>query len=481
MSLSTDDARVLGRLDAHAQARKVRVGDVSPVELVEAAIMRIEALNPALNAVVFEDFDRALTRARNAGGAMAGVSWLLKDGLDYPGMPTRSGSRSRKAAKPAHHSFPFTDCFDTNGLVPLGKTNVPEFALLPTTESVLYGPAINPWAPARSPGGSSGGSAVAVASGMTPIAHAADGGGSTRIPASCCGLVGLKPGRGANRRARGAHIMEDLLSCDSVFSRTVRDAAWAFAAASPGRRPAVVNARADRLRIAVVTESLWGDPAAPEVETVVLSTARLCQSLGHCVDFAVLPVDGPAVLTSFKTLWGFMARDCIAHCRPACDPAVQQAELEPWTLGLAAWSEGVEVTDTADMYLQVYQARHALEGLFQTYDCILSPVLRQPPVALGELAPTQEFGQVMRAMFDYVSYTPLHNMTGHPAISLPLFTTADGVPVGSMFASAHGGEDKLFELAFELEEAQPWRHRWPPLSIGPGQRTSLGQSANNAP
>lgn len=466
-SATLREAFDIGRLDACTQAKLAVDGELTARDLVEAAILRINALNPALNAVVHCDFDAARERVAHATGAMAGVSWLLKDGLDYAGMPTRCGSRSRKNARASDASFPFTERFDAQGLVALGKTNVPEFALLPTTESLLYGPAINPWAREHSPGGSSGGSAVAVASGMTPIAHAADGGGSIRIPASCCGLVGLKPGRGANVRARAPHIMEDLLTCDGVLSRTVRDTAWAFAAAHPEPQSIVNTPIRAPLKIAVHVDNLWGAPPHRDVEDALMKTAHLCETLGHMVEVATPAVDGPSVLASFKTIWGFMAKECLTSATYTDEESRLQDAFEPWTIELAAWSDTISVNDVETLYREVGKAGEAFEAYFRDYDVVLSPILRQPALPLGALAPTRPFSEMMDVMFDYVSYTPLHNLTGHPAISLPLSMDANRAPIGAMFAGPRGGEERLLRLALQLEEAQPWQDRWPQTSICP--------------
>lgn len=460
-ALTTSEALKIGTLDAHDQAALQERGELAPGGLVEAAILRIEQIDPQLNAITFTDFDKARRQARRASGDMAGVPWLLKDGLDYPGMPCRAGSRSRISAPPGTCSFPYTDRLDSQGLVALGKTNAPEFGLLPTTEPVLYGPTRNPWARDRSPGGSSGGAAAAVASGMVPLAHAADGGGSIRIPASCCGVIGLKPGRGANLRARAPHLIEDLIACDVLLSRSARDVAWAFHAASPGGDvPAERPASGDRRRVALCMDNLWGDAPEPQVRDVIVRTAELCTSLGHDVEERSLPVNGPAVLKSFQTLWGYLARDVAALCS-----AAENADLlEPWTRDLAAWSDGLGVLDMESLVLETARATAALDAFFADYDLILSPVLRRPALEIGALSPARSFDHIMTLMYDYVSYTPLHNLTGLPAISLPVFSGADGVPIGSMFAAARGREDQLLGLAGELEAATSWTERWPPVS-----------------
>lgn len=461
--MTREDAFAIGRLDATGQAALVARGEVAPVDLVEAAIIRIDALDPALNALTFRDDDAARRRAKTAEGPMAGVPWLVKDGFDYPGMPTRSGSRSRRDAPAGTTAFPYTERLDAAGLIAIGKTNAPEFGLLPTTEPLLYGAARNPWALDRSPGGSSGGAAVAVASGMVPIAHAADGGGSIRIPASNCGLVGLKPGRGGNVRARDPHIIEDLLVGDTLLARSVRDVAWATAVTAP---LAPVSATPDRrrLRIAVIPESLDRGAPAPEVQEALDFAAALCASIGHDVDLVRSPVDGPAVAAAFRTIWGYLARDSIRDAVSRLG-ASSAAVLEPWTLDLAAWGSGIEAIDADRLFGRITAAEAALGGFLADYDVILSPVLRLPALPIGALAPDRPFDEIMALMFDYVSYTPLHNLTGLPAISLPLYP-GDGVPIGSMFAAARGQEPALLALAYELEAAAPWSGRWPAHSIG---------------
>ncbi|WP_158185552.1 amidase family protein [Xanthomonas hyacinthi] len=450
----------IGRLDAHDQAALVRRGELSARELCASAIARIEQLDPALNAITHRDYDAALTRAERAQGEMAGVPWLLKDGLDYRGMPNRSGSQLYRDAPPGEIEFAFTRAFDRAGLIALGKTNAPEFGLLPTTEPLLYGPARNPWAADRSPGGSSGGAAIAVATGMTPLAHAADGGGSIRIPACCCGVIGLKPGRGATARARAPHLIEDLLACDMLLARSVRDVDWAMRTASAAPvRPARRDAG---LRIAVVLDSLDGRAPHPQVRESVLRSAQLCRDLGHEVFEAGRPYDGPATLTAFKTVWAYLARDIAQGATARFGPAAETL-AEPWTLELAQWAGGVRIGDTDAMMQAIADARGALQRFFATTDVVLSPVLDRPALRIGELGPSAGFGHIMELMFDYVSYTPLHNLTGHPAMSLPLFPAADGVPIGSMFAAAHGGENTLIALAYQLEQAMPWRDRWPPI------------------
>jgi amidase len=463
---SKQDAMEIGKLDAHSQARLLQKGEISAVELVDAAIVRIEHLDPTLNALTHKAYAQARERASKITGrhGLEGVPYLLKDGLDYPGMPSRSGSRSKAANGIGGDNHAYGERLDDMGLIPLGKSNVPEFGLLPTTESLLYGPARNPWALDRSCGGSSGGSAVAVASGMVPLAHAADGGGSIRIPASCCGVFGLKPGRGGNLRARGQHVIEDLLVGDTLLTRTVRDAAWAVRALREDVHPSLQPA-GRRLRIGVVMANLSGELPHADVAEVVRRTADLCVGLGHEVETVSLPIDGPAVVESFRVIWGYLANDIVSQCANTAKGVPLQEILEPWTLDLAQWSRHLQPEQLEHAFDTLSRTTAELELFFLHHDLTLSPVVKDPPVPVGYLAPTKPFEALMRDMFEYVSYTPLHNMTGNPAMSVPLFTTAAGLPIGSMFAAARGGEETLLELAYELERASPWAGRWPQHSV----------------
>lgn len=461
------DAFSIGQLDAHDQAALLHSGELSAQELVQAAIARIEALDPALNAVTCRAYEEALRQARaltNPTG-MAGVPYLLKDGLDYQGLPSLCGSRSKLHSPNASRGDEFTRRLDAAGVIVLGKTNVPEYGLLPTTESVLYGPARNPWNLQHSPGGSSGGAAVAVASGMVPVAHAADGGGSIRIPAACCGVFGLKPSRGANVRARGPHLIEDLLVGDALLSRSVRDAAWAYATTHPRQNTPPQPQTNPRLRIGLVMNNFAGALPDPAVAGVIEKSAKLCAGLGHHVEEVALPFDGPGVDACFRTIWAYLAQDIVSQCRASLRSGHVEGVLEPWTLNLALCSGKLTPRDLEAVFEQVVSASARLDAFFSRYDVLLSPVLRYPPVPLGKLAPTQPFEILVHDMFDYVSYTPLQNLTGTPAMSVPLFATDAGLPIGTMFAAARDHDALLLQLAYELEQAQPWAARWPSHSV----------------
>lgn len=459
--MNIKDASEIGLLDMHDQAGLVRAGELSATELVEAAIVRADALDPRLNALSVKAWEQARRAAPAAQGEMGGVPWLVKEGLDYVGLPTRSGSRAFAGAGPATAASSYTGCFDKAGMVVIGKTSAPEFGLLPTTEPLLYGPVHNPWSPGHSAGGSSGGATAAVAAGIVPVAHAADGGGSIRIPAGCCGLVGLKPTRGSSVRARDLHAVEDFLVGDTLVARSVRDVVWATrATARTAMAPAGRNRR--QLRIGLVMDSLDGNAPEPEVAVAIGQTAELCADLGHIVVPFQRREDGPRVAACFETIWGYVARDAVNAVRAK---GLDMAQLEPWTLGLFEWTARFGPGDLDDFHRDVAANALAHESSFDDIDILLSPVLRRATVELGELAPDRPFDALFAAMFDYIGYTPLHNLTGNPALSLPLVTLSDGMPVGSMFSARRGDDALLLALALELEEAADWSKRWPAISV----------------
>lgn len=466
--VTLSEALALGKLDAHDQARLVRDRELPVEALTEAAILRIEALDPTVRALSHYDPElaRAEARTRREGnGTMRGVPWLPKDSLDYPGMPTTSGSRSR-SRRAVQHGYPYVQRLQQAGLVALGKSAMPEFGLLASTEP-LAGPVTrNPWSLAHSPGGSSGGAVAAIAAGLVPLAHGSDGGGSIRLPSSCCGVVGLKPGRDSTVRVRARHVLEDLLVADSLHSRSVRDVAWGFAAAHRDPNRAVVTGpSSQRLRIAVIERGLRGSVPHTDVARAVAATADLCAKLGHQVERTSWPVDGHAFMDSFEDVWSHLAADCVDATRPLLGGSRLEDALEPWTLGLGQRAERLPMPALERAYRQIAGLPAQLNEFFSRFDVVLSAVTTAPPPLLGTYAPTLPTEQLMSTMFDWISYTPLQNMAGTPAISLPLFQSGEGLPIGSMFAADRGQEDTLLALAFELEAAQPWARRWPRHSV----------------
>lgn len=458
--MTLDDALEIGRLDAHGQAALLRGGELSPLELTESAILRAEALDPALDAISEAAFGLARARAAEPlpDGPMAGVPWLIKDSLDYPGLPSRGGSRSR-SGDPVYREFPFTRIWDAEGLIPLGKSAMPEFGLLPTTEPLLRAPTRNPWSRAHSPGGSSGGAAAALAAGIVPLAHGSDGAGSIRIPASCCGVVGLKPGRGASVRVRGRSVIEDLIVSDVLMSRSVRDTAWAFAAAHPDRPAMVREPDRRRLRIAFNLDTLDGGATHPEVAEAARRIAALCEGLGHTVEEASPAIDRPAALRAMHVLWAHDGADCVDAVRGSGrDPA---SLLEPWTVALGEMADRLSPEDLERAFGQAAALPGQLADFHAAYDVMLTPTLAGPPLRIGEMTPTDEPEELLRHMFAWVGYTPLQNIAGAPAISLPMGWSGDGLPIGIMLAGARGAENLLLSLSYELEAAQPWADHWP--------------------
>jgi amidase len=455
------------RLDATAQAELVRLGEVSPLELVDAAVARIEAVDPVLNSVVTRTFERAriLAAGRLPDGPFRGVPYLIKDLNDWAGVRTSHGSRLYGDYVP-QVSSPYVQRSLDAGLVPLGKSNTPEFGLLGTTESLLLGPCRNPWNSDFTPGGSSGGAGAAVAAGLVPFAHATDGGGSIRIPASCCGLFGLKPSRG--RLSPGEVGGGVDLSVQHCVSRSVRDSAALFAAAEyrgpDAALPAVghVTGPSDRrLRIAFSTRTYTGAVPHPDVEAAAQRAAALCAELGHHVEEAAPAVDGERFIDSFMTVWSAGPVGAVAEAR--LRNRNPEDVLEPWTLALAEHHDALPETAMADAVARFAQMARVYQAFFGRYDLILTPTLSAPPVRIGEQAPTVGFRALWDDVIGWVAYTPIHNATGNAAMSVPLGWSADGLPIGMQFVAPQGGERTLFELAYELEAAAPWADRWPQL------------------
>jgi len=459
--------------DGTAQAELVRRREASPAELVEAAIARIEAVNPALNAVTHKLYERARNQtAQPPGeGPFAGVPFLIKDLIPVAGVPGTSSCRALAAAV-GQMSPPFVRAFDTAGLIAVGLTNTPEFGLIDTTEPALHGPTHNPWDLSRSPAGSSGGSGAAVAAGLTPMAHASDGGGSIRLPASHNGVFGLKPSRGRCLDAGFPAMPFGLpdLAVDHVLTRTVRDSAAMLAVtedpATPlGRVGHVREPLRRTLRIALVREGTAGRRAAPEVDAAALSAAGLCEELGHRVEETSWPFDGPEVMAAFIAEWQVLAAGAVAQTCAAVGCAADAEHFERWTLELAARGAALGPARLAEVAGVLSAASRSLATLFQTYDVLLSPVLGHPPKKLGEHATDLPYDVLFERVSENAAFTPVFNAAGAPAMSVPLHWTPDGLPVGSQFAAAVGGEALLLRLAYQLEAARPWADRWPPTSF----------------
>ena len=452
---------VLGTADAVEVARRIRSGEVSATEAVEAAIERAERVNPSLNALATPLFESAREQARRAGGAaFAGVPSFIKDTDPVAGSPYLFGSRGLPR-EPAAKSSPFVEQFLSLGLINLGKTTLSEFGLTGTTEAVVYGRTHNPWKLGFSPGGSSGGSAALVAAGVVPIAHANDGGGSTRIPASCCGLVGLKPSRGRLVEFEGTRLMPVRLQHQGMVSRSVRDTAVFYHAVEQAHRNpklpeiGLVTRPGRRLRIGVYSGMGAGEPAHPDCVAGVTEVARLCEGLGHIVEEVAPPFDED-FHEDFLLLWSMMAFAIAQFGRQLIHPEFDRNGLEDFTEGLARhFRENITNAPGAIRRLRSFGRRHGEH--FDTYDVLMCPTMATPPPEHGYIGPEVPFETSLERMRWMVPFTPVQNVSGEPALSLPLATSRDGLPIGIQFVSKMGAERTLLELAFELEEASPWR------------------------
>ena len=488
------------KFDGLGLAELVRKKEVAPSELCEEAIRRIEQVNPKLNAVITPMYDIA-RKAVQMGlpeGPFAGVPFLLKDIIEeYAGVPLTMGSRAFRNYVPAQDTEMVVR-FKKSGVVILGKTNVPELGLLAVTEPELHGPTRNPWNIGRTPGGSSGGSAAAVASGMVPLASGNDGGGSIRIPASCCGLFGLKPTRGRNPLGPNVGELWQGAVVSHVITRTVRDSAAMLDATQgpdagapyilpPPERPYMqeIDREPGSLKIAFTSASPIGTPVHQECVKEVEETAKLLESLGHKVEEAQPDIDGKAVAMSYLTMCFGEAAAAFEDMKAVLGRKATPADVETltWTIGLLGRT--LSAGDFAKAKREWGVAGRAMGRFHQKYDLFLTPTLAFPPVRIGELQPrpyerlamkvVNALGlgiilkaaglvdQMAEASLSKTPFTQLANLTGQPAMSVPLHWTSDGLPVGVHFMAPFGDEATLFRLAAQLEKARPWFDKHAPV------------------
>ena len=464
--------------DGLGLAGLVRRGDVSPAELLDVAISRVEARNPELNAVVTRLYDqaRAAIAAGLADGPFTGVPYLLKDlGAHYAGAVTSFGSALFKDFVVDHDSE-ITARLRRAGLVIFGKTNTPELGLTASTEPRLFGPTRNPWKLTHSAGGSSGGSAAAVAAGMVPMAHATDGGGSIRIPASCCGLFGLKPTRARNPMGPDAGEGWGGASVGHAVTRTVRDSAalldatsgpdigdpyWAPTPARPfleevGRDPGP-------LRIAITTRPWNGAPVDPECVEAAVAAGRLCERLGHHVEEATPAVDAKLLGEATLIIVGANVRAALEARAGALGRELAAGDVERLTWARATEGNTARAADYARSIGVVHRTGRVVARFFTRYDILLSPTMCQPPYPLGVLDLMSDDAEAyMRAILGAIGFTSLFNSAGGPAMSVPLAWSRAGLPIGVQFAAPFGDEATLFRLGAQLETTQPWAERRPP-------------------
>jgi amidase len=483
--------------DGLALGELVRQKKVTALELVETAISRIEKHNPAVNAVIHKMYDHARAAAQQPpDGLFSGVPFLLKDLIGtVAGVPTASGNRLLKD-RPASQDSELVKRYKNAGLLILGKTNTPEFGLTPFTEPEAFGATRNPWDLSRTSGGSSGGSAAAVASGMVPMASGGDGGGSIRIPASCCGLFGLKPTRGRVPTGPENGELWRGFVVEHVITRTVRDSAAMLDAISgpdpgtpyiiaPPQRPYLqeLGAEPGPLRIAFTEKPFFGTSVHPDCKQGLEKTVELLRVSGHTLVEAAPEINGAECAVAFLTiLSGEMRADLESTARLYNrKPRLKDFEPSSFALGLIGKATSASAYARAARVLQ--KAARSVGRFFEEYDLLLTPTLAAPPVPVGSLQPkpaekalmkvigSLRAGWLLNAMdiikpiaaqtFEFIPYTPLFNITGQPAMSVPLYWNAEGLPIGMQFVGKWGDEATLFRLAAQLEKIQPWFQRRP--------------------
>ena len=454
-----DDA--LGELDAVGLADAIRAGRVGRAEVIEAAIARTEAVNPALNGLAYEAFQqaRAAAKADPASGPFSGVPTFVKDNVDVAGQPTMRGADAWGPFDAAADGE-FTRVYLATGVTPLGKTQMSEFGFSASAEHPRLGAVRNPWDTDYTAGASSSGSGAFVAAGVVPIAHANDGGGSIRIPASCNGLVGLKPSRGRLPLDPELRRMPVGIVANGVLTRSVRDTAAFYREAeriwrNPKLAPIgdVTQPGRQRLRIAAVTRSVRRE-SSPQVRELTLKSAALLEELGHRVEYVDDHPVPASFVDDFVLYWGFLALVQVRTGRRLFGDTFDRTRLDSLTLGLQRHtSRNIHRLPLAIVRLRGLRRRTA--RFFRTYDVVLTPTVADETPRIGYLAPT-DYQQVIDRLVDWVAFTPMQNVTGEPAISLPLAQSADGMPAGMMLSADLGQEALLLELAYELEEARPW-------------------------
>ncbi|WP_447725561.1 amidase family protein [Sphingomonas koreensis] len=466
-------ASVSAEMDATALAEAIRARKISPLEALDAAIARARTVLPDINCFSEPLYERARKRARattDFSAPFAGVPFLIKDEEDIAGTRRHFGSRLDKVTPVSTQDGPMVAAIARAGFNVFARTTMSEFGALPTTETLGYGITRNPWALDRTPGGSSGGSAAAVTAGIVPMAHAADGAGSIRIPASNCGLVGLKPSRGRVPDAPGHLAQLDLVEPLCV-SRTVRDTANFLAAVESGwKAPYPPVGRVEgpstrRLRVGFLLTGLSGALPDQAVIRAVDATSGLLTSLGHKVSEAYWPFDSKAFLADFTQIYMLEGAQLKRHLLSLTGlDARQLAELiEPASAAIGAMGDLIPPAGAMQALGRVEGYASAYFGAFDKVDVLMSAVLLKPPVKIGDINGSLPLGTLAERLNAYADFTMPQNAFGGPAISLPMHWTPEGLPIGVQFASRLGDERTLLELAFELEQALPWAKRHPPV------------------
>jgi amidase len=518
----------LMEMDGTELANLLRGGEVTSREAVEAAIRRAEEVNPTLNAIVLPRYEKALDEAeawtpgriREADGPFPGVPFLLKDLLaELEGHPITSGSRLLRSHLPSGTSE-IVERYRSAGLVVMGSTNTPEFGLQPVTEPMAWGPCRNPWDPDRTPGGSSGGSGAAVAAGIVPLAGGGDGGGSLRIPASCCGIFGLKPTRGRTPSGPNRAPPWRGFAVQHVLTRSIRDSAalldWigepevgapSWAPPPQGTYLEAAGRDPKPLRIAWTADPVLGSRISPEAREALDGSLRLLEELGHDCDEVILPVDGEAFSQAFRTAVSTEVATELADIERRTGRRGGPGNVEPPTWALALVGRALPGHRSSLALSELELSAGKLVRFLDDWDVLVTPTVALPPLRIGEFleSPWERLllsvlgrlraGGLLRALgllekaaadaFDFIPWLPLFNVTGQPAMSVPLHWTEGGLPMGTHVVGRFGDEETLFSLAGQLERARPWSRRRPggpsepraetgrpltrpPLASGPG-------------
>ncbi|MFH2131549.1 MAG: amidase [bacterium] len=465
--------------DGLGLAELVRKGEVSPRELADTALDALERLNPKLNAITYmmSDYADRIIKAGLPQGPFTGVPFLVKDLISsIAGYPTNCGSRLYQGWTRDFNSE-IINRFNRAGLITLGRTNTPENGISATCEPVANGPSHNPWNLDHITGGSSGGSAAAVAAGIVPLAHGGDGGGSIRMPSACCGTFGMKPTRGRNPMGPDNHELWHGMIVEGVITRTVRDSAaildctagpdvgapyWA----QPPERPFLDEIGRDpgRLRVAFSAEAPGGEPVDDECKKAVADAAKLMEDLGHQVEEAAPVWDVAAWGEAFMAV--LMSNECMFLQDGAAmfNRTPSRDNLESVNLFLLEQGKDIKAVDLLRSLVVKNRVTRQIAGFFETYDIFISPVLAGPPLKIGVLSTDlDDIGEMMGRLLSYMPFTSMFNVTGQPAMSVPLYWTPDGLPVGVQFAAKYANESLLYQLAGQLEKARPWINKRPPL------------------
>jgi amidase len=464
ISAFSDDA--LGNMDAVAVAEAIAAKKITVQEATEAAIARAEKVDGALNAIVLKTYDDARNNnSLNDKGLLYGVPSFIKDNENIKGYPTQKGTGAFKARVEKKNSK-YVNQFLSTGVNCLGKSTLPEFGFICSTENERWGITRNPWDTDYTTGGSSSGSAALVASGVVPIAIANDGAGSTRIPASCCGLVGLKPTRARLLPMHGTETLPVNIVYSGVVTRSVRDTAAYYAAAEQfycnKKLPAIGHVQAPlskRLRIAFFENLPEGQQGHMDADTfrVQLETAKLLESLGHKVDMIKVPLDIDALTVHYLNYYGFLSYMTNKFGRLVLGSKVDKSLLEPFTVGLMNTFGSNKMMLPKSLRILKKAAAETEAELEKDYDLVMTCVTTITTPKIGYFAPTIDYNEIAKRAAAFATFLPLFNISGSPAISLPLGEASNGMPVGVQFAAPHGQDKLLLELALELEAAKPWK------------------------